>query len=117
MLESAYVVDNIRSAHMSFRPPQSISAKFDRNGPPNALDLEIMAEMAAALGRAGEKVEQTLEKLDAAPETERQLHLKAAARAVHAYFIQRELCGLRSHDDAIRHYGIPRAVLVRLGAV
>ncbi len=72
--------------------------------------------MAAALGRAGQKVEQTLERLNAATDTERQLCLKAAAQAVHAYFIQRELCGLRNHDDPIRHYGIPRAVLVRLGA-
>jgi hypothetical protein len=102
---------------MSFRPPQSIAARFDRDGPPNALDMEIMAEMAAALGRAGEKVEQTLEKLRAAPESGRLPELTAAARAVHAYFIQRELCGLRNHDDAILHYGIPRAVLVRLGAV
>lgn len=42
--------------------------------------------------------------------------LREAAKAVHAYFIQRELCGLRRHDDVIREMGIPRAVLVRLGA-
>ncbi|WP_367161450.1 DUF6665 family protein, partial [Mesorhizobium sp.] len=42
--------------------------------------------------------------------------LKEAAAAVHAYFIQRELCGLRKHDAVIREYDIPRAVLVRLGA-
>jgi hypothetical protein len=102
---------------MSFRPPQSITSRSDGNNPPNAIDMEIMAEMAAALGRAGQKVEQTLEKLNTAPESERPLHLKAAAQAVHAYFIQRELCGLRNHDDPIRHYAIPRAVLVRLGAV
>ncbi|PSH68530.1 hypothetical protein CU102_12220 [Phyllobacterium brassicacearum] len=101
---------------MSFRSPQSISARFDRNSPPSAIDMEIIAETAAALGRAGQKVEQTLEKLNGAAEHERQLCLKAAAQAVHAYFIQRELCGLRNHDDPIRHYGIPRAVLVRLGA-
>lgn len=40
----------------------------------------------------------------------------AAADAVHAYFIQREFCGLRRHDGVIREYGIPREVLVRLGA-
>jgi hypothetical protein len=102
---------------MSVRPPRNISSNSAGTGPPNALDMEIMAEMAAALGRAGEKVEQALEKLSAAPEAERTAHLKAAARAVHAYFIQRELCGLRNHDDAVRHYGIPRSVLVRLGAV
>ena len=36
--------------------------------------------------------------------------------AVYAYFIQRELCGLRRHDEIIRDYAIPREVLVRLGA-
>ncbi|MBZ9653497.1 DUF6665 family protein [Phyllobacterium lublinensis] len=101
---------------MSLRSPRSISASFDRNSPPSAIDLEILAETAAALGRAGQKVEQTLEQLRRATEDERQSCLKAAAQAVHAYFIQRELCGLRNHDDPIRHYGIPRAVLVRLGA-
>ena len=47
---------------------------------------------------------------------ERRLLVKQTADAVWAYFIQRELCGLRRHDDAIREYGIPREVLVRLGA-
>jgi hypothetical protein len=42
--------------------------------------------------------------------------LKAAAQAVHAYFIQRELCGFRRHEAVIREYEIPRAVLARLGA-
>ncbi|PSH66500.1 MULTISPECIES: DUF6665 family protein [Phyllobacterium] len=102
---------------MSFRSPRSISARFDQNGPPSAIDMEILAETAAALGRAGQKVERTLERLHAAAEVDREVCLKAAAQAVHAYFIQRELCGLRNHDDPIQHYGIPRAVLVRLGAV
>ncbi|MRG57278.1 hypothetical protein GF108_17005 [Phyllobacterium sp. SYP-B3895] len=101
---------------MSFRPPQNTSSGLDRGAPPSAIDMEIIAEMAAALGRAGQKVEQALEQLNAASDTERAARLKAAAKAVHAYFIQRELCGLRRHDDAINHYGIPRAVLVRLGA-
>ena len=101
---------------MSLRPPQNILSQFGHGSPPSALDVEIVAEMAAALGRAGQKVERTLEELRAAPDVDRSAHLKAAAKAVHAYFIQRELCGLRNHDDPIRHYGIPRAVLVRLGA-
>ena len=42
--------------------------------------------------------------------------LKRAAEAVYAYFIQRELCGMRRHQDVIREYQIPNAVLVRLGA-
>jgi hypothetical protein len=86
----------------------------------SALDLlghEILAEKAASLGRAGQRVEAALTRLrEAGDGDERAALLKAAAEAVHAYFIQRELCGLRRHDAPIREYDIPRAVLARLGA-
>ena len=102
---------------MSVRMPTN----FGRSGAQDsALDLlghEILAEKAAALGRAGQRVEQTLSKLREDGDGEhRNRLLKEAAAAVHAYFIQRELCGLRKHDAVIREYEIPRAVLVRLGA-
>jgi hypothetical protein len=87
----------------------------------SGLDLlghEILAEKAAALGRAGEKARLALAKLKAHPKDAegREALLKTAAEAVHAYFIQRELCGFRRHEAIIREYEIPRAVLVRLGA-
>lgn len=87
----------------------------------SGLDLlgnEILAEKAAALGRAGQKAETSLVKLrdHNGDQQERTVLLKAAAAAVHAYFIQRELCGFRRHDAVIREYDIPKAVLVRLGA-
>jgi hypothetical protein len=86
----------------------------------SALDLlghEILAEKAAALGRTGQRVEETLKKLrENSDDEQRPRLLKEAAAAVHAYFIQRELCGLRRHESVIREYDIPRAVLVRLGA-
>ncbi|TGU42195.1 hypothetical protein EN789_33695, partial [bacterium M00.F.Ca.ET.146.01.1.1] len=96
-------------------------SNFGRSGAQeSALDLlghEILAEKAAALGRAGQRVEETLSKLREDGEGEhRNRLLKEAAAAVHAYFIQRELCGFRKHDAVIREYDIPRAVLVRLGA-
>ncbi|MDX8447859.1 DUF6665 family protein [Mesorhizobium captivum] len=102
---------------MSVRMPTN----FGRSGAQeNALDLlghEILAEKAAALGRAGQRVEETLTKLRENGEGgDRNRLLKEAAEAVHGYFIQRELCGLRKHDAVIREYNIPRAVLVRLGA-
>ncbi|RWA60778.1 DUF6665 family protein [Mesorhizobium sp.] len=102
---------------MSVRMPSN----FGRSGAQeSALDLlghEILAEKAAALGRAGQRVEETLSKLREDGEGEhRNRLLKEAAAAVHAYFIQRELCGFRRHDAVIREYDIPRAVLVRLGA-
>lgn len=87
----------------------------------SGLDLlghEILAEKAAALGKAGEKARVALGRLKAAPRGEegREAALKAAAEAVHAYFIQRELCGFRRHEAIIREYEIPGAVLARLGA-
>jgi len=85
----------------------------------NALEYDILAEKASALGRAGERAERMLARLkdhDADPEMRAKL-VRQAAKAVYAYFIQRELCGFRRHDDIIRQYAIPREVLVRLGAM
>ncbi len=80
------------------------------------LDHELAGEKAAALGRAGARVEKALARLETAPETARQELTNAAAKAVYAYFIQRELCGMRRHQEVIREYRIPPAVLARLGA-
>ena len=55
-------------------------------------------------------------KAHADSEEGREALLKAAAEAVHAYFIQRELCGLRRHGEIIRELAIPDEVLARLGA-
>ena len=43
--------------------------------------------------------------------------VKAAARQVWAFLVQRELCGLRDQKQIIKDYGIPGEVIVRLGAV
>ncbi|MCG6857145.1 MAG: hypothetical protein LJE67_03680 [Salaquimonas sp.] len=84
----------------------------------DTLESELLAEKAAALGRSAEAAKCALTKLKTCHERDeaRARLLKSAARAVHHYFIQRELCGLRRHDDAIRNLAIPREVLVRLGA-
>ncbi len=84
----------------------------------DTLDHELAGEMATSLGRAGRRVVEALAALEAheiRDETRNALR-KAAADAVHAYFIQRELVGLRRHHDAIADYGIPAEVLARLGA-
>ena len=101
---------------MSLRPPG-----LGRITPETALDLlehEVAGEMASSLGRAGRRVEETLARLAAseAGDPARPDRLADAADAVYWYFIQRELCGLRRHADVIREYGIPKAVLARLGA-
>jgi hypothetical protein len=102
----------------TFRPPSMLTTTDVGAALYDALGHEIMQEKAAALGRAGERAAATLAKLKAAPADapERPSLLKEAAKAVHAWFIQRELCGLRRHADVIRELGIPNEVLVRLGA-
>jgi len=87
------------------------------------IEQEIIGEMANSLGHAGRKAEAALAGLRLAESAEttegpddRERRLRKMAAAVHAYFIQRELCGFRRHDDVIREMGIPRAVLARLGA-
>ncbi len=103
---------------MSLRPPGKFSAASLREGSFDALGYEILAEKAASLGRAGERAEVCLTKLRnlSVEDSERALLVKRAAEAVYAYFIQREICGFRRHDDIIREFAIPREVLARLGA-
>jgi hypothetical protein len=80
---------------------------------------EIMAETAGSLGHQGRMVEKTMAALRAfeGPAEERVALVRAAAKAVYAYFVQREACGMRNHRDVIQFYGIPGEVLVRLGAI
>lgn len=89
----------------------------------NVLEADLMAEKASSLGHHGRLVEAAMEALrrfDAEPggHPEDRLKLvKAAARHVWAYFVQRELCGLRDQKQIINDYGIPGEVLARLGAI
>jgi hypothetical protein len=102
---------------MALRPPRGSGGIDPMRTGIGVLDYEIAGEMASSLGRAGERVASTLAALGRAGEgPSRAAALRDAADAVYAYFIQRELCGLRRHDDAIREYAIPREVLARLGA-
>jgi hypothetical protein len=83
------------------------------------IETEVLGEKASSLGHHGRQVETAMAALRAfdGPPEERALVLKAAARAVWKYFVQREACGMRNHKDAIQLYGIPGEVLVRLGAM
>jgi hypothetical protein len=107
---------------MTVRPPQSLSPSFTRDSGLNLLEYELMSERADALGRHGLKVEKAIAALsvleDAAttPDRREQL-LNDAADAVWAFFIQREICGLRSNRDAVQRYGIPKEVMARLGII
>lgn len=84
-----------------------------------ALEYELRAAQAAALGRAGREVWCALETLRAAStatDAQQTKLLYAAARAVWRYFVQREACGFVNHDVAIGEYAIPQRVLARVGA-
>ena len=107
---------------MTVRPPQSLSPSFTRDSGLNLLEYELMSERADALGRHGLKVEKAIAALSAledaatTPDRREQL-LNDAADAVWAFFIQREICGLRSNRDAVQRYGIPKEVMARLGII
>ena len=100
-----------------------------------AVELEIRKEKAEALGRAGERLEQTLQRLDAfrqefyrllktvrisvrdgeewcSNEVEQKLaeyaRLYEQAKALrHSLIIQREAVGLWRHEDVERQYPLP----------
>lgn len=105
---------------MSFRPPQSFRTQPDTGL--NILEYELASERADALGRHGRKVEAALAalsawKVDEPGGIDREALIDRASEAVWAFFIQREICGLRNNRDVISRYGIPNEVLARLGAV
>lgn len=103
---------------MAVRPPTTLPGRSSTDDLFGLFEHEVASEKASSLGRAGRRVESALAALRAHGEGEdaRKRLLCEAADAVYAYFIQRELCGLRRHQDVIREYAIPREVLVRLGA-
>ncbi|MGO6817610.1 DUF6665 family protein [Rhizobium leguminosarum] len=107
---------------MSVRPPQSFRPSEQNKNGFNVLEYELMSERADSLGRHGLKVEAALAALkawaaDHQSTEERERLLNEASDAVWAFFIQREICGLRNNRDAIQRYGIPNEVIARLGAV
>lgn len=107
---------------MSLRPPDLLALRARQDSGFNVLESEMLAEKASSLGHHGRLVEKALAELrafDAAPglAEERVQLVRKAAREVWAFFVQRELCGLRDQKQVIRDYGIPGEVIVRLGAI
>ncbi|WP_419907598.1 DUF6665 family protein [Hoeflea sp.] len=97
-----------------------------RRGPETGagiLDGEIMAEMAASIGRAGRAMERALDELkdhDAQPpgagsDARRKELVQTAAHRAWMLFVQYEMAGLSSQSQLVRRYGIPPEVLVRVG--
>lgn len=83
---------------------------------PSDFRAVLLSDSARLFARLGQRVEETLAALRSASEAERVDAEYACAEAVWRYFVQREACGLRSHVQVIETYGIPGAVLAKVGA-
>jgi hypothetical protein len=85
----------------------------------NVLQYDMLQERASSLGHHARLVERAMAALHSfeGDSEERLALIKKTAPIVWAYFVQREACGFRDHRQVIKDYGIPGAVLVRLGAM
>jgi hypothetical protein len=107
---------------MSLRPPASPSSVPAHQAALTALDAEIMAEQASALGRAGRRLENALADLagfDAGtlpkrrgrkPAPDRPALLAEARRALWYLVVQREACGVRNTAELLAVYAVPAEV-------
>jgi len=101
----------------SLRPPRNLASRLNFQTGEAVLHHEFMEEQAQSMGRAGRKVEAALAALRDHPGgPARAEALKAAADAVWGFLVQREVMGLRDRAAVVAQYGIPREVLVRIGA-
>ncbi len=103
---------------MSVRPPQSLSSLSlsTRNGA-SVLEYELLAEQAAGLGHAETLFLKALGRLDDIKPGQNDTDdiYQSVADALFAYIVQREACGLKSHDDIYDMYNIPGQVRARIG--
>jgi uncharacterized protein DUF6665 len=96
--------------------------------PAAALDYEIAREKASALGRLGRRLEAALAALaafDAQVDEEvigsserreqREALVAEAVDVLWCFIVQREACGLRDSTRAMRDYGVPAEVRLRMG--
>ena len=105
------------TAMSSLRMPQSLAARLKPESGDGVLHYELMQEQVYSLGRAARKVEVALAALGEHPGGEGRAELvRAAADAVWEFLVQREVMGLRDRAAIVAHYGVPREVLVRIGA-
>jgi hypothetical protein len=108
--------------------PSSLPPSLRADNPVAALDYEIAREKASALGRLGRRLEAALAALAAfdadvgeepmAPPTRRERRdalVAEAAEVLWSFIVQREACGLRDSNRAMRDYGVPPEVRARMG--
>ena len=108
--------------------PRPLPPWLRAENPAAALDYEIAREKASALGRLGRRLEAALAALAAfdaqteeafassASRRERRNALMAeAGEVLWCFIVQREACGLRDSARAMRDYGVPTEVRLRMG--
>jgi hypothetical protein len=108
--------------------PRPLPPWLRAENPAAALDYEIAREKASALGRLGRRLEATLAALAAldARADEQQLPptirreqrdalVAEAGEVLWSFIVQREACGLRDSNRAMRDYGVPAEVRLRMG--
>lgn len=101
---------------MAVRLPHGIGGGRDRRAL-DAIESVVVAEKAASLGLAGQRLARALAALEAADdEADREALIDQAADRAWVFLVQRELCGLRDRAQAIADYRIPKQVLARMGA-
>ncbi|HWM84925.1 MAG TPA: DUF6665 family protein [Kofleriaceae bacterium] len=92
----------------------------NQRDPLHALEHELVGERAHALSRIGSRMERALAELRAFDEAPvegvaREELVAAAAEWVWFYVVQREVLGFYRHEDALRQYGVPPEVKLRMG--
>lgn len=99
---------------MSLQPPR-LGRKPPPADPLGVLQHEIAAEQASSLGRAARRLEAALAALDAGAEAERDRLAAEAGDALWHLVVQREAIGLRTTEQLMRDYRVPKAVYLRMG--
>ncbi len=85
------------------------------------LEYELQVERALALGRVAARMEKALDDLrqfdraGAGDPAERAELCAIAAERVWFYVVQRESLGWYRHEDALRFYGVPAELILRMG--
>lgn len=101
---------------MSLRFPVILPGAGRGDAAFDMLQHELLSERAASLGRAGAEVARRIAAMNAAAAEERSEAVQHAADAVFAYVVQRDVCGLHAHDEALSALGVTAEVIARVGA-
>lgn len=102
---------------MTLRDSLDLIKAVNPEGGYAVLQHEMMAERASSLGAAEQRVAKAMAAYRDASEAERAEPRRAAQKAVWEYFVQREMCGFKRHQDVIAAFGITRDILAGLGAI